>query len=413
MIKSSRLVAFETLYKIFYDSAYSNLALDSALKGVNEDKAFISALVYGVVERRLTLDFFIKKYLKSKPKPKILTILRMGAYQLLFMDKVPSNAAINESVELTKAIKQDYYSSLVNAVLHKIDNDRIIPDDDLSVKYSVPQNLINMWLKQYDKEAVESFLPNINERPPIFAVPNLLYVDADELLYELMSEGIEGEVVDELVMITSSFDLSNSKAFANGLFHIEDMSSYECAKALGAKPYEIVLDMCSAPGGKSFTIAEHMQNKGTLLAFDLHEHRVKQIEDGSDRLGISIIKATVNDASVYNPNLPKADRILCDVPCSGFGIIRRKPEIRYKELDSISDLPAIQLGILETSAKYLKDGGALIYSTCTLNKKENEKVVNAFLNNNSDFTLAGERTTFPSKLGGDGFYHAVLIKNEN
>nr|MDE5984211.1 16S rRNA (cytosine(967)-C(5))-methyltransferase RsmB [Eubacterium sp.] len=399
MIKSSRLVAFETLYKIFYDSAYSNLALDSALKGVNEDKAFISALVYGVVERRLTLDFFIKKYLKSKPKPKILTILRMGAYQLLFMDKVPSNAAINESVELTKAIKQDYYSSLVNAVLHKIDNDRIIPDDDLSVKYSVPQNLINMWLKQYDKEAVESFLPNINERPPIFAVPNLLYVDADELLYELMSEGIEGEVVDELVMITSSFDLSNSKAFANGLFHIEDMSSYECAKALGAKPYEIVLDMCSAPGGKSFTIAEHMQNKGTLLAFDLHEHRVKQIEDGSDRLGISIIKATVNDASVYNPNLPKADRILCDVPCSGFGIIRRKPEIRYKELDSISDLPAIQLGILETSAKYLKDGGALIYSTCTLNKKENEKVVNAFLNNNSDFTLAGERTKFPSKLG--------------
>ncbi|MDE6469788.1 MAG: 16S rRNA (cytosine(967)-C(5))-methyltransferase RsmB [Eubacterium sp.] len=410
MIKSSRLVAFETLYKIFYDSAYSNLALDNALKGVNDDKAFISALVYGVVERRLTLDYFINKYLKSKPKPKILTILRMGAYQLLFMDKVPSNAAINESVELTKTIRQDYYSSLVNAVLHKIDNDRIIPDDDLSVKYSVPQNLINMWLKQYGRETVEDFLPSINERPPVFAVPNLLYVDADELLYELMSEGIDGEVVGELVIITSSFDLSNSKAFANGLFHIEDMSSYKCAKALGAQPDEIVLDMCSAPGGKAFTIAEHMQNKGTLLAFDLHEHRVKQIEDGSDRLGISIIKAAVNDASVYNQNLPKADRILCDVPCSGFGIIRRKPEIRYKELDCISDLPAIQLGILETSAKYLKDGGTLIYSTCTLNKKENEKVVNAFLNNNSDFTLADENTSFPTKYGGDGFYHAVLIK---
>lgn len=413
MIKSSRLVAFETLFKIFYDDAYSNLALDNALKGVNDDKAFISALVYGVVERRLTLDYFINKYLKSKPKPKILTILRMGAYQLLFMDKVPSNAAINESVELTKAIKQDYYSSLVNAVLHKIDNDRIIPDDDLSVKYSVPENLINMWLKQYGKEAVEGFLPNINERPPVFAVPNTLYADADELLYELMSEGIEGEVVGELVMITSSFDLNNSKAFANGLFHIEDMSSFECAKALGAQPGEIVLDMCSAPGGKAFTIAECMHNQGTIFAFDLHEHRVKQIKNGADRLGISIINAAVNDAAVYNEALPKADRILCDVPCSGFGIIRRKPEIRYKELDSIADLPAVQLGILETSANYLKPGGILIYSTCTLNKKENEKVVNAFLNHNSDFTLADEKTSFPTQFGGDGFYHAVLIKNEN
>lgn len=413
MIKSSRLVAFETLYKIFYDDAYSNLALDNALKGVNDDKAFISALVYGVVERRLTLDYFINKYLKSKPKPKILTILRMGAYQLLFMDKVPSNAAINESVELTKAIKQDYYSSLVNAVLHKIDNDRIIPDDDLSVKYSVPESLINMWLKQYGKEAVEGFLPSINERPPVFAVPNTLYADADELLYELMSEGIEGEVVGELVMITSSFDLSNSKAFANGLFHIEDMSSFECAKALGAQAGEVILDMCSAPGGKAFTIAECMHNQGTIFAFDLHEHRVKQIKNGADRLGISIINAAVNDAAVYNEALPKVDRILCDVPCSGFGIIRRKPEIRYKELDSIADLPAVQLGILETSAKYLKAGGTLVYSTCTLNKKENEKVVNAFLNHNSDFTLADEKTSFPTQFGGDGFYHAVLIKNEN
>lgn len=413
MIKSSRLIAFETLYKIFYSDAYSNLALDNALKNIDNDKAFISALVYGVVERRLTIDYFINKYLKAKPKPKVLTILRMGAYQLLFMDKVPSSAAINESVRLAKEIKQDYYSSLINAVLHKIDNDRNIPDD-LSIKYSVPQNLLNMWIKQYGKEAVESFLPFVNEKPPVFAVANSLYVDADELLYELMSEGIEGEVIDnKLILLTSAFDLRSSKAFANGLFHIEDMSSYECAETLNPQSGDVVLDMCSAPGGKAFTIAELMNNIGAIYAFDLHEHRVTQIRNGADRLGISIIKTALNDACIYDASIPKADKILCDVPCSGFGIIRRKPEIRYKELDSISDLPDIQLCILETSSKYLKTGGTLVYSTCTLNKKENEKVVHAFLCNNTNFTLADEKTSFPTEFGGDGFYHAVLIKNEN
>ncbi|MGN0522425.1 MAG: transcription antitermination factor NusB, partial [Eubacterium sp.] len=190
MIKSSRLIAFETLYKVFYDSSYSNIALDKALNDTDEDKAFISALVYGVIERKITLDYFINKYLTSKPKPKILVILRLGAYQLLFMDKIPNSAAINESVKLTKDIKQDYYSKLVNAVLHKIDRDREIPDNP-SIKYSVSENLISMWNKQYGEETIKAFLPNVNGRPPVFAVPNALYVDADELLYEFNCEGIE------------------------------------------------------------------------------------------------------------------------------------------------------------------------------------------------------------------------------
>lgn len=412
-MKSARLIAFEILHKIFTDNAYSNIALDNAVKEISEEKAFISALVYGVVERKLTLDYFINKYVSSKPKPKILTILRLGAYQLLFMDKVPNSAAINESVKLTKEIRQDYYSSLVNAVLHKIDADREITEDDLSVKYSVPQNLINMWIKQYGRERVEAFLPAINEKPPVFAVPNKLYVDADELLYELMCDGIEGEVTDNLVKITSSFDLSKSRAFKNGLFHIEDLSSYECAVALGAKEGDTVLDMCSAPGGKAFTIAQYMNNNGTIYAFDIHNHRVSQIRDAAKRLGISIINADINDAEVYSESIPLADKILCDVVCSGFGIIRRKPEIRYKELDSVSDLPKIQLNILKTSSRYLKAGGTMIYSTCTLNKKENEKVVNAFLNDNDNFTLVKEKTSFPCESGGDGFYFALLKKNEN
>lgn len=411
-MKSARLIAFETLYKIFYNNSYSNIAVDNALENVSSDKAFISALVYGVVERRLTLDFFINKYITSPPKPKIMTILRMGAYQLLFMDKVPSSAAINESVKLTFDIKQDYYSRLVNAVLHKIDNYRVMPDD-MSVKYSVPEHLINMWVKQYGRDKVEEFLPFVNERPPVFAIPDSLYVDSDELCYELMSEGVDCEAYDDYVLINSGIDLNKSKAFKNGLFYIEDLSSYECAMALGAQAGDTVFDVCSAPGGKAFTIAQSMENNGKIFAFDLYESRVGLIKTGADRLGLTSIVTSVNDATVFNESLPLADRILCDVVCSGFGIIRRKPEIRYKELDSIKELPSIQLNILETSSKYLKKGGTIVYSTCTLNKKENEGVVTAFLKNNSDFTLDYDKTIFPTLLGGDGFYYAVIKKNDD
>ena len=411
-MKSARLIAFETLYKIFYDDSYSNIALDKALKNVNDDKAFISALVYGVVERRLTLDYFINKFTQSRPKPKIMTILRLGAYQLLFMDKVPSGAAINESVKLCKEIKQDFYSKLVNAVLHKIDNDRDIPDN-LSVKYSVPEHLINMWIKQYERDTVEEFLPAVNDRPPVFAIPNALFLDAEELSYELTDEGIENEIINDVCIINSGFDLSKSKAFNNGLFYIEDLSSYNCAKALNAKSGDIVLDVCSAPGGKAFTIAGDMKNKGELYSYDLYEHRVKLIEESKERLGFTCIKTGINDALKYNPEIPMADKIICDVVCSGFGIIRRKPEIRYKNLDDIKELPKIQLDILSTSSRYLKQGGQMIYSTCTLNKKENEMVVREFLNNNSDFSLINEKTTFPTQHGGDGFYWALLKKNEN
>lgn len=411
-MKNSRLVAFEVLHKIFSDNAYSNLALDNALKNVKNDKAFISALVYGVVERKITLDYFIFKYLKTKPKPKILTILRLGAYQILFMEKVPNSAAVDESVKLTKKINQTFYSSLVNAVLHKIENDDECITDP-SIKYSVPENLLNMWIKQYGKDVVDGFLPYINGRPPVFAVPNINIVDAEEFQYELMSDGVDCEVCGEVVKINSSFDLNKIQSFKNGLFHIQDLSSYECAKALGAEEGDTVLDICSAPGGKTFTISEIMKHTGTVYAFDLYEHRLKQVLRGAERLGLSNIKCMTNDATVYNESIPMADKILCDVVCSGFGIIRRKPEIRYKELDSVKDLPNIQLNILETSSKYLKIGGKLVYSTCTLNKKENEKVVQAFLNNNKGYTLLNEKTTFPSEFGGDGFYRAVILKDEN
>ncbi len=412
-MKSARLIAFETLHKIFNNDAYSNIVLDNVLNEIKQDKAFVSALVYGVTERKITVDYYINKYLKSKPKPKIMTILRLGAYQILYMDKVPDSAAINESVKLVKEIKQDYYSSLVNAVLHKIstDNEEIV---DPSIRFSIPEDLLNMWNKQYGTETVEKFLPYINGKPPVFAIANTLYVDAQELAYELLSEGIEcDEINQNVVMIKSPFDLKKCKAFSNGLFHIEDLSSFNCALSLSAMQGETVFDMCSAPGGKTFTIAEMMKNNGIIYAFDLYQNRLKKINEGIKRLNLSIIKTAVNNAAVFNDKLPSADRIICDVPCSGFGIIRRKPEIRYKKLDSITDLPDTQIKILETSSRYLKPNGTIVYSTCTLNKKENEKVVQKFLENNKHFKLICEQTSFPSQNGGDGFYHAVIMKYDD
>lgn len=415
-MKDARLIAFEILHGIFKDGAYSNIATDKALSNVDaKDKAFVSSLVYGVTERRLTLDYFINQYLNTTPKLKIKLLLYLGTYQLYFMDKIPSSAAINTTVNLAGEVGLEYYKKLINAVLRKVDTGRIDIDsiDDLSVRFSCPPHLINMWRKMYGEENTLSILKTINGRPPVFAVPNTLYVDSEELQYELLNCNIDCEVFGNAVKINSAFDLNKCKPFADGLFHIEDISSAECAKALDAKEGETVIDVCSAPGGKTFTISECMNNTGKVYAFDLYPHRVKLISDGAERLGLTNITANVNNAEEFNPEIPAADKILCDVPCSGFGIIRRKPEIRYKELDSIKELPEIQYKILETSSRYLKNGGRLIYSTCTLNKRENEKVVTRFLNSYSDFKLLYDKTIFPSVDGGDGFYYAVMEKEND
>lgn len=415
-MKNARLKAFEVIYDVLKNEAYSNLSLDSAIKEIkNEDKGFLNALVLGVIERRITLDYIIDKYLTERPKPKVKLLLLLGAYQLYYMDKVPSSAAINETVELSKSVGCEYYSKLINAVLHKIDENRIDIDsiDDLSVRFSCPKELINMWTKQYGEEKAVAILKAQNEPAPVFAVPNPLYVDGEELLYELLCDNIECEIVGDLVKINSPFVLSKSKAFQNGLFHIEDLSSYNCAKSLDVKDGQTVLDLCSAPGGKAFTVAGLMNNTGKVFAYDLHKNRCDLIADGAQRLGFTNITVDVNDAAEYNESIPKADRILCDVPCSGFGIIRRKPEIKYKSLDSAAELPELQYKILSTSSAYLKTGGKIVYSTCTLNKKENEKVVQKFIDNNNNFELLEMITDFPDINGGDGFFRAVMVKNND
>ena len=412
-MKNARLSAFDMLYDIIYGGAYSNIVLEKGLKTVeSKDKSFVSRLVYGVIERRLSLDYVINKFLNGKTKPKVKILLYIGAYQVLYMDKIPDAVAVYETVSLCDNIGLSYYKKLINAVLHRIIDYKTEFDviDDLSIKYSCPQHLINMWTKMYGEDNVLDILESINNRPPVFAIPNSNYVDAEELYYELFSVGIVCEIFNDVVKINSSFDLSQLKAFNDGLFYIEDYSSYSCAKALGAKSDDVVLDLCSAPGGKAFTIA---QSGAAVYAYDIYEHRVELIKKSAQRLGLNNIITGINDALIYNANLPFADRIICDVPCSGFGIIRRKPEIRYKNLDDIKELPQIQYNILFTSSRYLKSGGVIIYSTCTLNKKENEQVVDRFLNDNTDFSLVESKTVFPTKNGGDGFFYSILKKKND
>lgn len=412
-MKNARLSAFDMLYDIIYGGAYSNIVLEKGLKSVeSKDKGFVSRIVYGVIERRLSLDYAINKFLNGKTKPKVKILLYIGAYQVLYMDKIPDAVAVYETVSLCDNIGLSYYKKLINAVLHRIIDYKTEFDsiDELSIKYSCPQHLINMWTKMYGEDNVLDILDSINNRPPVFAIPNSKYVDAEELYYELFSAGIDCEIFNDVVKINSSFDLSGLKAFNDGLFYIEDYSSYSCAKALGAKSDDVVLDLCSAPGGKAFTIA---QSGAAVYAYDIYEHRVELIKKSAQKLGLNNIITGINDALIYNANIPFADKIICDVPCSGFGIIRRKPEIRYKNLDDIKELPQIQYNILFTSSRYLKSGGVIIYSTCTLNKKENEQVVDRFLNDNTDFSLVESKTVFPTKNGGDGFFYSIMKKKND
>lgn len=434
--KSARQLAFDILLKNEKDGAYSNLALDKTLEksGLStRDRAFVSKLTYGCIERKITLDYQIELYLSSpikKLKKNVLTILRAGAYQILFMDKVPDFSAVNECVELAKSNGAGYAAAMINAILRKISSNGImLPEESellhyLSVKYSCPESLISMWNKAYGEDNTSQLLEaSLSEAETVIRV-NTLKISADKLIETLTTEGVtaeKGSIEDSLVITKTGCEIDRLEAFRKGFFHVQDIASQLCVKALSPKSGENVIDMCSAPGGKSFTIAEEMGNSGSIFAFDLYPARTQLIDDGAKRLGIDTITTCVCDSTKYYSGIQKADRVLCDVVCSGLGVIRRKPEIKYKELDSFKELPATQYAILENAARYVKDGGRLVYSTCTLNKKENDKVCDRFLENHGDFRCIqpleidtfGEKyySLMPHINGSDGFFIAVFEKN--
>ncbi len=419
---NERASAYKVLLKIIKNSSYSNIALDSELKdySASKDGALVTNLVYGTLERQITIDYVLSLYLKQpveKTKPEILVALRLGVYQLLFTDKIPSFAAVNESVNIIKKSKFSYASGLVNSVLRKIaENGFEYPktDDkafDLSIRYSCPVALVKHFLCNYGEENTVDILSSSVGAAPVTLRVNTLKTDTDTLIEMLEKEGVKAEKTGENTIVVSGNSIESLKSFKDGLFHVQDYSSQLCCEMLGAKKGETVIDVCASPGGKSFTIAEIMKNEGKLISCDLYEHRVNLIKDGANRLCIDIIKPQVNDASVFNKSFPVADRVLCDVPCSGLGVIRRKKEIRFKDPCEFDNLCDMQYNILTVSSGYVRSGGTLIYSTCTLNPKENEENCNRFLSEHSDFSLDGEYINiFPRMYNSDGFFIARFIR---
>ncbi len=414
---NERKTAFDILYKIEYNKAYSNLILDNVLNEGNSNSSFIRYIVYGVIERKITLDYILSKYLKQpikKLKPQVLIILRMGVFQLKFMNSVPTSAAVNESVKLCKSEGCSFASGLVNSVLRKISTDNIFyPDDDssesLSVIYSCPVNLVNQYINDYGMDNAKEILESSLKVPPIYLRINSLKSDIDQVSEILEKNNFEFEQIkdiDNCIKVISG-NLFETNIIDLGLAYVQDLSSQICVKTLNANPGETVFDMCAAPGSKSYTIAQYMNNEGKIYSFDLHQHRVDLINKGAKKLDISIISANKADSSVYNEKLGLADKILCDVPCAGLGVIRRKPEIKYKDLGQIDNLSDLQYNILLCSSKYLKVEGSLIYSTCSLNKKENEMVCDRFLSENKKYIKDGQYLTLmPHKYDTDGFFIA-------
>ncbi|MBR0089791.1 MAG: 16S rRNA (cytosine(967)-C(5))-methyltransferase RsmB [Clostridia bacterium] len=416
---NAREKALKTLYEIEYNGAYSNLALKNALNSniPPQDKAFITTLVYGVLDKKITLDYIIQKRSKLKLKKiskYILIILRMGIYQLKFMDKIPESAAVNESVKLAKRYGHGASAGFVNGVLRNAAKTEIeYPTDKteyLSVKYSFPKEICQKWINDFGYDFTEEMFKAFSEPSCLTLRPNTLKTTSDELLVKLSEKGVKAAIADGYIT-AEGFDIAHDELYKTGFYTVQDAAAMAASRVLAPNAGDTVIDMCAAPGGKTTHMAEIMQNKGKIYAFDVHEHKIDLIRKNAERLGITIIEAQIGDGQQYNKEFAEtADKILCDVPCSGLGIIRRKPEIKYNREDT-SELPEIQRAILDNAAKYLKPGGEIVYSTCTIEKEENEQVTGGFLRDNPDFEKLTEKTFYPHIDHTDGFYICKMKRN--
>ena len=426
---NARALALEILTKC-ENGGYSNIALDTVIKRnelSSSDRAFITALIYGVIERKITLDYIISS-LSSIPNSKIekdtRNILRMGLYQLIYMKKVPAHAALNETVSLANKRSKGFVNAILRSYLRE-GNKIVFPDKSdkvkyLSVKYSVGESLIKALLEAYSFDECDNLLNAFSQVSPITLRVNNLKATRDDILSELENARKTDFSPDGIVLDSAA--VSELECLKDGCVTVQDEASQICVHALGAKKGDVVFDVCACPGSKSFGAAMLMENEGEILAFDIHENKLSLVEKGAQRLGISIISTRTHDARKPIIELfGKADKIICDVPCSGFGVIGKKPEIRYKDVEESKALPKIQYDILENVQNYLKVGGTLVYSTCTILPDENENNVKKFLENHKNFELApfsvgelevdsGMITLLPHTHHTDGFFIAKLIK---
>ena len=426
MVDKAREVALKTLYKINNEGAYANIALDEYLnanrsKLNNKDIGLISEIVYGVVTWKLTLDTIIQNYSKIKLKkisPWIINILRMGIYQIIFLDKIPKSAAVDESVNLAKRYGHKSSSGFVNAILRKVtvqDYENLFNIKDeiekISKTESMPVWIIKELLKDNTVEETETICKNLNLKPQLCIRVNNLKTNKEDLIKKLENKNVECKQTEyeDFIILKNVKNLENFEEFQQGLFTVQNISAGLTALLLEPKKGEYILDACSAPGGKTTYIAELMENEGKIDAWDIYEHRLDLIEDNCKRLGVTIVNTKIQDATKPSEN-KKYDKVLLDVPCMGIGVINRKPDIKWKRnLEDIENITKTQIDILENCSKLLKDGGILVYSTCSILKEENENIIEQFLKNHSNFKKEKILEIVPNEEY-DGFFICKLKK---
>lgn len=402
------------------------------------DAALATRLCFGVLQNKLLIDWQLAAFCHGPMKKldvNVLCNLRVAVYQLLFLDKIPPSAAVNEAVALTrKHCHNPRAAGMVNGILRAILRQQELPVptgcdkvETLSLKYSHPRWLVEEFKAALGPDAVQELLESDNQRPPTTAQVNTLRSSTQQLIEELRTDGAEAEVhpwLSDCLLLSATGNLEQMKAFQNGAFYVQDAAARLAVEAAGLRPGERVLDCCAAPGGKSFAAAIAMKNQGEIVSCDIHPHKIKLLEAGRERLGLSMIQPSLQSAATVRPEwLDTFDTVISDVPCSGLGIIRKKPDIRYKDPEALKGLPKVQRGILDNCSRYVRPGGTLVYSTCTLLRRENEDVVDGFLAEHPQFEFEpfllphlgiqpGKITLWPHIHGTDGFFIARLHRKE-
>lgn len=441
---SVRDAAIRVLSEIDNEGKFSNKLLQqySESELSKEDIRLLRELVYGVVENRMYIDKIIRSASSVKMKkihPMILQILRLGVYQIGFMDRIPAHASINEAVKLAKKYGHKGTVGYVNGVLRRIErereqhfsNDEPSSADDLAIRYSHPDYLVKLWIEQFGFEFAKKLIVANNSRPLLSLRVNTLKTDREDLMGMLKKynlELIKGELSEDCVRVVNPENITETKEFKDGLFTIQDESSMMVTEIAGPIEGNTVLDVCSAPGGKATHIAQRMNNRGRVIARDLYAQKIKLVMENAERLGIEIIKGQVHDATEFDESLKDmVDICIVDAPCSGFGLLRRKPDIKFnRKSEDVESLIDIQSSILNVSSGYVKSGGKFIYSTCTLNIEENLNQVRKFLERNSQFKLkaielphgkiisetqeSGYIELYPHIHGTDGFFIANMVR---
>ena len=391
-MKTVREQIVDLLIEVEKEQSYAQLSLKNALEDLDvRDKALATEIFYGTLKYQIQLDYWINQYSKTpvkKMKPLIRNLLRMSVYQMIYLDKIPASAIINEAVKIAKKRKFQGLSGFVNGLLRNMEREKENlsfpnPKQSLSyaysIEYAIPEWMIKMWLEQYSKEEVASICKALNKRAEVCGRCNSLKGNKEELMATLKAEGIEvesGRLLEEAFYVRKLDKLQNLASFKVGAWTVQDESAMLVAHVVNPQKGDTVLDMCSAPGGKSVHMAALMENKGNIISCDIHPHKLELIEKTAKRLGVTIISPTLQDGTVLNEQfIEKFDKVLLDAPCSGLGIMKRKPDIRHnKTREDLEDIASIQRAIVKNAVRYVKPGGRLVYSTCTISYKENEKM---------------------------------------